>query len=343
MKKSIRGISFVEKFKESCLYKDLYLQHRDELFIAVRNEYLNIYYNNDNVAKVKYIQNGMIKCEISSYYLTGISKSQMLTLYSEDEIRKQIVDQYETIKTNSDKRNKDEKKSQTQLFIKNNRNKKSEWYCTDVEWRRPADAEHLDFNARFDIIAITKKSPYRIAIIELKYGRKAVGGDSGIRKHIEDFYSFGKYKYFDDFKRETKSILNNLRDLDPDFPEELKHVRMDQMASKPEFYIITLDNNAYDTLCTPKQTVGGYLFDDATRWNSPRVSCKTVESVFGDVTDPNNEKVYVRFLFSPKTIEDLKEMYKIDIINDAMYDLPSREQHTSMPKYSSAQRTLLCS
>ena len=341
MKKSIRGISFVDKFKESCLYKELYLQHRNELFIAIRNEYLNIYYNNISIAKVSYTQGNMIRCEINEYYFTGISNSPMLTLCSEDEIREKIIGCYDTIKANSDKKSNEEKKSQSALFIMNNRNVESEWYCTDVEWRRPADAEHLDFNARFDIIAITKKSPYRIAIIELKYGRKAVGGDSGIRKHIEDFYSFGKYNYFEIFKRETKAILNNLSDLDSDFPEELKHLRMDQIASKPEFYIITLDNNAYDTLCTPKQTVGGYLFDDATRWNSPRVSCKTVESVFGDVTDPNNDKVYVKFLFSPKTIEDLKEMCKIDIINDAMYDLPSREQHTSMPKYSnnSTERT----
>ena len=89
----------------------------------------------------------------------------------------------------------------------NNRNVESEWYCTDVEWRRPADAEHLDFNARFDIIAITKKSPYRIAIIELKYGRKAVGGDSGIRKHIEVFYLFGKYNYFEIFKSSSSCSL----------------------------------------------------------------------------------------------------------------------------------------
>ena len=341
MKKSIRGISFVEIFKESCLYKDLYLQHRDELFIAVRNEYLNIYYNNISIAKVSYTQGSMIRCEINEYYFTGISNSPMLTLCSEDEIREKIIGCYDTIKANSDKKSNEEKKSQSALFIKNNRNVESEWYCTDVEWCRPADVEHSDFNARFDIIAISKKSPYRIAIIELKYGRKSVGGESGIRKHIEDFYSFGKYNYFDDFKREIKSILDNLRDLDPDFPEELKHVRMDQIASKPEFYIVTLDNNAYDTLCTPKQTVGGYLFDDATRWNSPRVSCKTVESVFGDVTDPNNDKVYVKFLFSPRTIEDLKNMPTIDIINDPMYDLPSREERISRPKYShnSTERT----
>lgn len=332
MKKSIRGISFVEKFKESCLYKDLYLQHRDELFIAVRNEYLNIYYNNDNVAKVKYIQNGMIKCEISSYYLTGISKSQMLTLYSEDEIRKQIVDQYETIKTNSDRRNKDEKKSQTQLFIKNNRNKKSEWYCTDVEWQNPKDKEHPDYNARFDIVAISRKAPYRIAIIELKYGRESVSGDSGIMKHVSDFYKFGKYRYFERFKLETKAILRNLRELDPDFPDELRQIRIDDIVHRPSFYFIVLDNNKYGDQCTPKQTVGGYLFNDANRWDSPRVSCKTVESVFGDVTDPNNGKIYIKFLFSPKTLEDLHAMQELDIINEKMYELPNGLMPPSNPQ-----------
>ena len=65
MKKSIRGISFVDKFKESCLYKELYLQHRTELFIAIRNEYLNIYYNNISIAKVSYTQGNMIRCEIN--------------------------------------------------------------------------------------------------------------------------------------------------------------------------------------------------------------------------------------------------------------------------------------
>ena len=207
MKKSIRGISFVDKFKESCLYKELYLQHRNELFIAIRNEYLNIYYNNISIAKVSYTQGNMIRCEINEYYFTGISNSPMLTLCSEDEIKEKIIGCYDTIKANSDKKSNEEKKSQSALFIMNNRNVESEWYCTDVEWRRPADAEHLDFNARFDIIAITKKSPYRIAIIELKYGRKAVGGDSGIRKHIEDFYLFGKYNYFEIFKSSSSCSL----------------------------------------------------------------------------------------------------------------------------------------
>jgi hypothetical protein len=43
-KKITRGISkdFAEAFKKSELYK-LYGEHKDELFIGVRNNYLNLY------------------------------------------------------------------------------------------------------------------------------------------------------------------------------------------------------------------------------------------------------------------------------------------------------------
>lgn len=331
MSKSMRGINFAEKFKASCLYKELYLNHRDELFLAVRNDYLNIYYNNISIAKVSFTQSGQIRCEINEYYFTGISNSPTVTLCSEKEIAERLIAQYETIKCNSEKKTNEEKKSQAQLFIKNNRNRLSEWYCTDVEWCRTRDDEHRDFNARFDIVAISKKAPHRIAIIELKYGREAVSGSSGLMKHITDFYKFGKYGYYEQFKLETWSILMNLRDLDPDYPQELEQVQIEQMASRPEFYVITLDNNAYGRQCTPKQTVGGYLFNDPSRWNSPRVSSNTIESKFGDVTNPDNDKVYARFLFSPATIDDLRDMHEIDIIEDAIYQLPSKRIECNSP------------
>ena len=237
MNKSMRGVNFAEKFKASCLYRELYLNHRDELFLAVRNDYLNIYYNNVSIAKVSFTQSGQIRCEINEYYFTGISNSPTVTLCSEKEITERIITQYETIKRNSEKKTNEEKKSQAQLFIKNNRNKHSAWYCTDVEWCRSRDDEHRDFNARFDIVAISKKAPHRIAIIELKYGRDSVGGSSGLMKHITDFYKFGRYGYYDDFKLETWSILKNLRDLDPDYPKELEQVLLNQIASRPEFYL----------------------------------------------------------------------------------------------------------
>ncbi|MBR6604355.1 MAG: hypothetical protein IKK92_00560, partial [Prevotella sp.] len=140
------------------MYKDLYLNNRDELFIAIRNGYLNIYYNSISIAKVYYTQRGQVRCEINQYYFTGISNSPILTLCSEHEIYEQIIANYETIKKYSDKKTNEEKKAQAQLFIKNNMNKDSAWYCTDVEWCKTKDKSHPDFNARFDIVAISKRA-----------------------------------------------------------------------------------------------------------------------------------------------------------------------------------------
>jgi hypothetical protein len=72
-KKITRGISkdFAEAFKQSELYK-LYGEHKDELFIGVRNNYLNLYYNCDRIAKIEYKKrDGKIDCEIDKYYLDG--------------------------------------------------------------------------------------------------------------------------------------------------------------------------------------------------------------------------------------------------------------------------------
>lgn len=346
-KKTIRGINFADRFKESCLYKELYLQHQDELFIGIRIGYLNIYYNNINIAEVSYLNNGEIRCKINEYYFTGKSNSKVVTFTSEEDVRKNIVEKYDVIKMNSDKKKNLEKKSQAMLFIKNNANPCSEWYCTDVEWRRPMDREHPDFNGRFDIIAVSKTAPHRIAIIELKYNKISIGDESGVNKHIEDFYKFKRYKYYDTFKMETISILRNRKMLDPMFPEELKSVRMEDFAIAPEFYVITLDNNAESANgSTPKQTMGGYLFNDKTKWNSPKVSKNTVESLYGDVTDENNLKVHVNFRFSPVTLEELSLMETIDIINDDIYKLEAaissqdgrikRTETTGLHKKSSA-------
>ena len=71
-KKITRGISkdFAEEFKKSELYK-LYKEHKDELFIGVRNNSLNLYYNCDSIAKINYT-NGSIFCVIDNNELFSI-------------------------------------------------------------------------------------------------------------------------------------------------------------------------------------------------------------------------------------------------------------------------------
>jgi len=314
-KKITRGISkeFAEKFR-NCNLNNLYQDHRDELLIGVRNNYLNLYYNCDSIAKIEYKQ-GKVICEIDKYYLDGNHYK------GSDKTKKidtsEIYKNYQTIKANSNSKATDEKKSQSKLVLLNNDNKDSKWHCFDVEWVKAFENQQQKddekFNGRFDIIAISKKQPYRVAFIELKYGSGAIGGKSGIYKHIEDFKKYYDKNYFD--KQEICDIIESQKMLGIELPNELKNLQTKEIRGY-DFYIITLNNNLdKENGSTPKQTMSGYLFNDK-RWDCKRLSKKTVQTSFGDVTDKTNI-IHVNFLFSTQTLDNLT-IY--DIIENIDYD-----------------------
>lgn len=301
-KKLTRGINieFAKAFKESLLYK-LYKENTNDLIIGVRNNYLNLYYNCDSIAKVEYKQK-KITCEIDKYYLKD-------TYYSGKNKRIKIDPSiiylnYKKIKVISDGKSTIEKKAQSKLIILNN-NKDSKWYCFDLEWvkafRNLQAKKVSNFNGRFDIIAISKEAPHRVALIELKYGNGAIGGSSGIYKHIEDFVKYQENKYFD--KQEICDIIESHKLLDLDLPKELENIKIKDISNF-EFYIITLDNNIKkEGGSSPKQTMAGYLFNDK-RWNCKKVSTRTVQATYKDVTDRNNS-LRVNFLFSNQTFPNI--------------------------------------
>ena len=148
---SFRGTSidenFADSFKQSKFYKDIYSKHNDEVIIGIRDGFINLYYNCDSIAKIE-VGNPAI-AKIDSYYIDG-----MKSCLNEDE----IVGYYDTIKKNSDRRNKQEKQAQQRLFIDNNNNLSSEWFCIDVEYTKSLQGKENAEGWRFDIIAITKKS-----------------------------------------------------------------------------------------------------------------------------------------------------------------------------------------
>jgi hypothetical protein len=317
MKELTRGIDdeFASEFKKSKLFT-LYENHKDELFIGVRNDYLNLYYNCDSIAKVVYKKTkGIINCEIDKYYLDGHHYTD------KDKTVKvapcEICEKYDTIKRNSENRTTPEKKAQSRLVILNNANEKSKWFCIDIEWSKAFENEQqksaANFNARFDIIAILKETPHKVALIELKYGKEAFGGNSGIYKHIEDFSKYQKNGYFD--AKEIVNIIESQIALGINVPEELQNVTANDIT-KYEFYVITLDNNGETSQhSTPKQTMAAYLFKDK-RWGCKELSPgQKVEETFGDVTNKNNE-LNVSFLFSKKTLDNLN----INDIIDGNYD-----------------------
>lgn len=303
-KKITRGISkdFAEAFKQSELYK-LYGEHKDELFIGVRNNYLNLYYNCDSISKTTFIK-GSICCEIDKYYL-GRSKDIGIDKRFKTE-PKYICIQYEKIKEYSNKKATSEKKAQSKLVLLNNENLDSNWFCIDVEYVKSfndkAEKEAAGFNGRFDIIALSKMKPHKVALIELKYGSGAIGGENGINKHVEDFSKFCGKGYFEgQLKQEIIEIVKSQKELGIAVPFESPE-EFDILT--PEFYFITLDNNAKENASTPKQTMAGYLFSDK-RWGCKKLTTKaSVEKMFGDITKKDN-KFFATFLFSNATLENI--------------------------------------
>jgi len=317
-KKLTRGINeeFAEAFKQSELFS-LYEKHKDEIFIGVRNNYINLYCNCDSVAKVEYKQEKIV-CETSKRYLIGTGIRKHININPCD-----ICDNYITIKENIAKRSKPEKKAQSKLVILNNANKSSNWFCIDVEWAKAFEnkqkKDDADFNARFDFIAVSKEKNHKVALIELKYGRQAIGGSSGIYKHIENFNKYQDEGYFE--KKEIIGIIESQKMLGIYVPAELRKLEKEWECIKTEeikygFYVITLDNNGKTPQhSTPKQTMAAYLFE-SKRWGCKELSPGIkVEEKFGDVTSKRN-KLQVTFLFSRQTLDNLN----INDIIDGSYD-----------------------
>ena len=213
-KKIMRGISknFADAFKECELYR-LYEKYKDELFIGVRNNYLNLYYNCDSIAKIKYT-NGSICCEIDKYYTDGKH-------YNTDKEKRyriepiQICEHYEEIKKHSNDKATPEKKAQSKLVLLNNESKDSNWFCIDVEYVKSfnnnTEKEEADFSGRFDIIALSKEEPHRVALIELKYGSGAISGVSGIFKHVQDYTKFRHKGFFEGHLKKKLLKLSKVR------------------------------------------------------------------------------------------------------------------------------------
>lgn len=309
---SFRGTSidkdFAESFKRSRFYKDIYDKHKDEVIIGVRDGFINLYLNCDSIAKIDV--NTPKECGIDSYYTND--KKDRLT---EDE----IVHYYDIIKANSFKRCKYEKQSQQKLYIDNNKNKSSEWFCIDVEYTKSLKGKIKTEDWRFDIIAISKKKPFRVALIELKYGFAAIGGTSGIRKHIEDFYKFHRDKKFEILKPELVSIVEKLDMLGVDVPSSLKGIKNEDIATDPEFYFVVLNNNPRGgrSKNTPKQTTSGYLFND-NKWNCKKISKSVKEEGDYFVLIENDNSFKPVFLFSTAQLPDLQIH---DILDKSYYDV----------------------
>ena len=303
---SFRGTAidkaFCEAFKRTKFYTEIYQKHKDEIIIGIRDGYINLYYNCDSIAKIRVGQPS--KALLASYYTDKITRS-----LSDEE----YVSLYNNIKEKSDRRDKKEKQAQERLFIDNNNNPSSVWFCIDVEFTKSLRGKNTAEDWRFDIIAISKTAPYRVALIELKYGKKAIGGKSGIRTHVRDFYAFHKENRYIDLKDEIVSIVKSLQEIGVDVPYNLTEISTNEFAIYPEFYFITIDNNIAGA-STPEQTMSGYLFKDK-RWNCKKISKSVIEGGDYFTLTENDKDFKPIFLFSSATLPNIRIQDILDFDN----------------------------
>ncbi len=302
-KKITRGITkeFAEAFNKSDL-KRLYDKNKHELFLGIRNGYINLYYQGASISKTEYKKkSNNLSCILSTkYFYTDVKKNSYIALSDRD-----IFQNYKLIKRNITNLTKktDQKIAQQQLVNNNNSNPNTNWYCIDMEYSKQRNNSNEIPYGRFDIIALSKTPPHKVALIELKYGDRAIGGTSGIVTHAKDFACFIKNNIYNNhLKREIVDIVKSQKLIDKNIPLDI--TQESDLSDKPSFYFITLNNQNDDV----KRKIRRYLYTD----EPPRASSKTVESLriedntdpLGDIADPHNEQLYAQFLFSDVTLNN---------------------------------------
>lgn len=284
-KDSFRSItdSFAKAVKAHPVYKEFYLKHKDKVIVGIRDNYVNLYYNCDSIAK--FSDTGKrVSAKIDPYYLDESRSSHVMTI---DPAEYDLPSAFRTIAERSDRREKREKQSQERLYIANNSNDSSNWFCIDVEYTRSVATKDKAEPWRFDIIAVSRSLPHRVALIELKYGSGAIGGTSGITKHIKDYYNFHSNGSYGILLPELVSIIKGLDLMAVAIPDSIsKHLEKEDFSKCPEYYFITLDNNPDESGNTPKMTMAGYLFGGKT-WGTRKPSSKVgTDGFYAVVKDP---------------------------------------------------------
>lgn len=310
-KDSFRGItaSFAEAVKKHPVYKEFYLRHKDKVIVGIRDNSIELYYNCDLISEFR-VKGKEVIVEINSYYLGLPQKGKVMI----DPIKYDMSSTYCTITEISDKRAKREKQSQERLYIANNSNDLSNWFCIDVEYAHSTKGKKDPW--RFDIIAVSKSLPHRVALIELKYGDVAIDGDSGITKHIKDYYNFHCNESYRILRPELISIINGLELMEVVIPDTIsKNLNEEDFCEQPEYYFITLNNNPkMKSGSTPKMKMAGYLFGGKT-WDSRKTSSKVgTDGFYAVVKDPAFRPF---FKFSTAILPDLGID---DIIDSPLYE-----------------------
>lgn len=203
---------FIDDLNNGCLYPILdRVRHDHTLMLAIRGDYINIYYRGGNLLKLvkkdgerryqpffdkKYIglKNDELRTQVDSAW---IDTSTAATVW---------VQRFCHLKQEMDlffaRKQKDEREFQQLILRENNFSRlanDTEVFFTDIEYAQDAAAAGGRPAFRFDMLGVqwlasdrrqTHAGRCRPVLVEVKYGDAALGGNAGLLKHYRDIAGY---------------------------------------------------------------------------------------------------------------------------------------------------------
>lgn len=235
----------------------------DTLMLAIRDNYINIYYRGGSLLKVKEQGKDSYQSSFDDQYNKSEKKLPDLppTIKCQDDART-WVDKFPRLKEIMDmyfsEHNKPEREFQQLVARENNYSiisNNSEYFISDIEF---ADS---DLNARFDMLAVRwlasqrkNGNNCRVALIEMKYGDGALGGKAGLTKHLKDIDTLisdhNKYKSLIETIELQFNQLDELGLLNFNHSDNGTKIKL-SFTDKPEVIFILANHNPRSTKLKP--------------------------------------------------------------------------------------------
>jgi hypothetical protein len=163
--------------------------------LAIRDNYINIYYRGGNILKLKERKKGLYQAYFDKRYIkTAISLPDLQQSINTSDLVEKWINALPILKQTMDIsfsiNSKPEREFQQLVARENNHStisNETEYFASDIE------ASDANLGARFDMLAIRWPASQRrdggkcrAAFIEMKYGDGALDGSAGLLKHLED-------------------------------------------------------------------------------------------------------------------------------------------------------------
>lgn len=252
--------SFIHNLKAGFLSSILErIKKDDTLLLAIRDNYINIYYRGGNILRIAEDSSGKIynvafdeKYDLSEDR-TAFFNVNLPKILKEEKDTIAVIKAIPVLKEIMDfwyyKKHKSEREFQQVIVRENNFEPLSidtEYFVTDIE---VADKE---LKARFDLSAIKWNAGDRkifqkcsVAFFEMKYGDDALDGRSGLIKHLDDITEFlGNRVKYEQFLESIEIQFQQLDYLDLLDFNHSKNLKIElNRESKPEFVFILANHN----------------------------------------------------------------------------------------------------